>query len=71
MTGRKRKEAKVIKRIESASVEPLSIEHMVLTDKNGYKICEINSSPSFEWFEKEFKIPMSEIILKMVLKKLV
>jgi len=37
MAGRKRKEAKVIKTISSASVEPISIERMVLTIKSGDK----------------------------------
>ncbi len=57
--------------VESAKIVGLDIAGVdILFDKYSYKVCEINSYPGFEGFEKATKINLQEEIFKYIILRL-
>lgn len=57
--------------VESAKIVGLDIAGVdILFDKDSYKVCEVNSYPGFEGFEKATKINVPEEIFKYILVRL-
>ena len=57
--------------VESARIVGLDIAGVdILFDQNSYKVCEVNSYPGFEGFEKATKINIPEEIFKYILVRL-
>ncbi len=57
--------------VESAKIVGLDIAGVdILFDQNSYKVCEVNSYPGFEGFEKATQINIPEEIFKYILVRL-
>ena len=56
---------------ETAKIMKLDIAGIdLLFDVNGYRVCECNSAPGFEGFEKYVKVDVAEAIAKYVKLKI-
>ncbi|MEA2016137.1 MAG: RimK family alpha-L-glutamate ligase [Actinomycetota bacterium] len=57
--------------VESAKIVGLDIAGVdILFDRDSYKVCEVNSYPGFEGFEKATKINLPEEIFKYIMLRL-